>query len=306
MTYIQSVRTYWQRANRLGDLSAAMIALLPAVLIFTIFNLYPILYSGYLSFLDWDGLSPDRTFVGISNYEDIFNSPAFTNSLRVTGAYALGVTTFGVGIAIVIAVMLNSVTKGQTIYRVLYFIPVVTSSIAVAVVWKLLMAPGTGYADIFLRSVGVAPPSPSWLRNPTWAIYIVIIIGVWKRLGFNIVIYVAGLQGIPIDYYDAARVDGAGPLAQFRYITLPLIAPITLLLIIMSLIDAFLVFDIVYVLTDGGPIGTTEVIGLLLYRQAFRYFDLGTASAIGWVIFGIVFTGTLIQWRLFGMRGEKA
>jgi multiple sugar transport system permease protein len=224
----------------------------------------------------------------------------------VTGVYALGVTTFGVGIAIIIAVMLNSITRGQTIYRVLYFIPVVTSTIAVAVVWKLLMAPGTGYADIFLRSVGVAPPSPSWLRNPTWAIYIVIIIGVWKRLGFNIVIYVAGLQGIPIDYYDAARVDGAGLLAQFRYITLPLIAPITLLLVIMSLIDAFLVFDIVYVLTDGGPIGTTEVIGLLLYRQAFRYFDLGTASAIGWVIFGIVFTATLIQWRLFGVKGEKA
>lgn len=306
MTYIRRAQTYWRRANRLGDLSAAMIALAPAILIFAIFNLYPILYSGYLSFLEWDGLSPDRKFVDVSNYEAIFNSPAFTNSLRVTGVYALGVTTFGVGIAIIIAVMLNSVTRGQTIYRVLYFIPVVTSTIAVAVVWKLLMAPGTGYADIFLRSVVVAPPSPSWLRNPTWAIYIVIIIGVWKRLGFNIVIYVAGLQGIPIDYYDAARVDGAGLLAQFRYITLPLIAPITLLLVIMSLIDAFLVFDIVYVLTDGGPIGTTEVIGLLLYRQAFRYFDLGTASAIGWVIFGIVFTATLVQWRLFGVKGEKA
>jgi multiple sugar transport system permease protein len=300
MTYIQRVQTYWQRTNRLGDLNAALIALLPAILIFAIFNIYPILYSGYLSLMEWDGLSPDRTFVGLSNYAAIFGSQQFINSLRVTGVYAFGVTAFGVGLALVVAVMINTVTTGRTIYRMLYFIPVVTSTIAVAVVWRLLMAPGTGYADILLRGMGVATPSPSWLRNPDWALTIVIIIGVWKRLGFNIVIYMAGLQGIPAEYYDAARVDGAGSLAQFRYVTFPLIAPITLLLIIMSVIDSFLIFDIVYVLTDGGPIGSTEVVGLLLYREAFRYFNLGTASAIGWVIFAIVFVATLIQWRMFG------
>jgi multiple sugar transport system permease protein len=133
----------------------------------------------------------------------------------------------------------------------------------------------------------------------------VILVGVWKRLGFNVVIYLAGLQSIPKEYYEAAEVDGAGPLARFRRITVPLVAPITLLLVIMSVIDAFLIFDVVYVMTDGGPVGTTEVVGLLLYRQAFRYFNLGTASAMGWVIFAIVFAATLVQWRLFGARGER-
>jgi len=179
---------------------------------------------------------------------------------------------------------------------------VVTSTVAAAVVWRYLMNPGNGYADVFLRNLGIAPPSPSWLRNPTWALRVVILVGVWKRLGFNIVIYLAGLQNIPEDYYEAATVDGAGAWERFRHITIPLIAPITLLLVIMSVIDAFLIFDVVYVMTDGGPLGTTEVVGLLLYRQAFRYFNLGTASAMGWVIFAIVFTATVIQWKLFGTR----
>lgn len=305
MSLFQNAHTRWQRANRLGDLNTALIALAPVVLLFAIFNIYPILYSGYLSLMKWDGLSADRTFVGLDNYREIFNSPLFLNSLVVTVKYAVGVTILGVGLALVIAVLLNSIFRGRTLYRTLYFIPVVTSTIAVAIVWRLLMAPGFGYADIVLRNIGIMPPNPSWLRNPTWALYIVILVGTWKRLGFNIVIYMAGLQGIPNEYYDAAKVDGAGPIARFRYITVPLLSQITLLLVIMSIIDAFLIFDVVYVLTDGGPIGTTEVVGLLLYRQAFRYFDLGSASAIGWVIFAIVFMATLLQWRLFGLKESK-
>ncbi len=305
MIAVGRLKARWQHANRRGDLSAAAIALTPAVLLFAIFNIYPLLYSGYLSFMDWDGFSPHKQYVGLDNYRELYESPLFRNALGVTVKYTIGVTVLGVALSLVIAVLLNSGIRGQNLYRLLYFLPVVTSTVAAAVVWRYLMNPGNGYADVLLRDLGIAPPSPSWLRNPTWALRVVILVGVWKRLGFNIVIYLAGLQNIPRDYYEAATVDGAGVWGRFRHITVPLIAPITLLLVIMSVIDAFLIFDVVYVMTDGGPLGTTEVVGLLLYRQAFRYFNLGTASAMGWVIFAIVFTATVIQWKLFGTREAR-
>ncbi len=299
---INSIRSSWHRANWRGDISTAMLALAPAVILFAIFNIYPLLYSGYLSTLRWNGFSPDREFVGIDNYKEIFQSETFTNSLKVTVFYTIGVTLLGVALSLVLAVLLDSGVRGQSIYRVIYFLPVVTSTVAAAVVWRYLMTPGTGYADVFLREIGLKPPIPSWLRNPDWAMRIVILVGVWKRLGFNIVIYLAGLQNIPREIYEASKVDGAGVLTRFRHITVPLIAPITLLLVIMSVIDSFMMFDVAYVMTEGGPIGRTEVVGLVLYRQAFRYFNLGTASALGWVIFLIVFVATLIQWRFFGLR----
>jgi multiple sugar transport system permease protein len=306
MTLLSQLPVKWRRANWRGDVSTAMLALAPAVILFVIFQLYPLLYSGYLSFMEWDGFSSQREFVGVDNYQEVFRSSLFTNSLKVTATYTVGMTGLGVVLSLVFAVLLNSGVRGQNIYRVVYFLPVVTAPVAAAVVWRYLMSPGTGYADVFLREVGIKPPNPTWLRNPTWALRVVILVGIWKRLGFNIVVYLAGLQNIPREYYEAAKVDGAGVLARFRHITVPIISPITLLLVIMSVIDCFMIFDVPYVMTDGGPIGTTEVVGLLLYRQAFRYFNLGTASALGWVIFAIIFTVTLFQWRVFGLRGRRA
>jgi multiple sugar transport system permease protein len=305
MMLFPQVRAKWRQANWRGDVSTAMLALAPAMILFAIFNIYPLLYSGYLSLVEWDGFSPDRHFVGLDNYREIFSSSTFTNSLEVTVVYTAGVTGFGVAFSLVLAVLLDSGVRGQNLYRVVYFLPVVTSTVAAAVVWRYLMSPGTGYADIFLRSLGVRPPNPTWLRNPTWALRVVILVGLWKRLGFNMVIYLAGLQNIPREYYEAAEVDGAGGLARFRHITVPIISPITFLLVIMSVIDSFMMFDVAYVMTDGGPLGKTEVVGLLLYRQAFRYFNLGTASALGWVIFAIIFTATLLQWHLVGLRDRR-
>ncbi|HML20261.1 MAG TPA: sugar ABC transporter permease [Aggregatilinea sp.] len=302
MTAMARVRAGWQHANRRGDVSAAAMALAPAVILFAIFNIYPLIYSGYLSVMEWDGFSPDKSYVGLDNYRALYESATFRNALSVTLKYTLSVAVLGVAVSLVIAVLLNSGVRGQNIYRLVYFLPVVTSTVAAAVVWRYLMTPGTGYADVFLRDLGITPPNPTWLRNPTWALRIVMLVGIWKRLGFNIVIYLAGLQNIPKEFYEAATVDGAGIWARFRHITVPLISPITLLLVIMSIIDSFLIFDVVYVMTDGGPIGTTEVVGLLLYREAFRYFNLGTASAMGWVIFALVFAITLVQWKFFGTR----
>jgi len=293
----------WRKLWRETDLLAALICVLPAALVFGAFKIYPILYSGYLSLLEWDGLSPDKKFVGLANYLALARSEDFWNSLGVTIYYMVGVTILGVAASLLVALVLNRGIKALPLYRALYFTPVVTSTVAAAVVWRYLFDPGSGFINVTLRDVGL--PAPAWLADPLWAMPAVILVGVWKRLGFNMVIYLAGLQSIPREYYEAAQIDGAGAWARFRYVTVPLLTPITTLLIIMSVIDSFLIFDQVFVMTGGGPIGSTDVIGFFLYRQAFRYFNMGSASAVGWVIFGVIFAITLIQWRLFGL-GARA
>lgn len=289
---------WYRRHNRLGDLTAAIVCLFPAAVILGVFSLYPIVYSGYLSLVEWDGLAADKSFVWFDNYVRLARSGSLGNSIKVTLVYATSVTVGSLILGLMAAVLLNAAVRGLTLYRTIYFLPVVTATVAVAVVWKLLLDPGSGYVNVLLRSVGVA--APSWLRDPTWAMPAVIMVGIWKRLGFNMVVYLAGLQAVPREVQEAAEVDGAGPFATFRDITLPLLAPTTLLLAILTVIDAFLVFDQIYIMTGGGPVGTTEVLGLLLYRQAFEYFDLGGASAIGWVMFALIAGSSLVQWRFYG------
>jgi multiple sugar transport system permease protein len=210
----------------------------------------------------------------------------------------VGITVLGIAAGLAVALALNRGIRLLPFYRAVYFTPVITSTVAAAVVWKYLFDPGSGFVNVILRSMGLS--APAWLASTIWAMPAVILVGVWKRLGFNMVIYLAGLQSVPREYYEAADVDGAGVWARFRYITVPLLAPITLLLVIMSIIDAFLIFDQVFIMTGGGPLGTTDVIGFFLYRHAFRYFEMGTASAVGWVMFTIIFVITLMQWKLFG------
>jgi multiple sugar transport system permease protein len=298
-THLEHGLRLWRRACQRDDLLAALICLLPAALIFGVFNIFPILYSGYLSLLEWDGLSPNRVFVGLANYVDLARSGDFWNSLGVTLYYMVGITVLGIAAGLIVALALNRGIRALPFYRTVYFTPVITSTVAAAVIWKYLFDPGSGFVNVTLRSAGL--PAPAWLASTVWAMPAIILVGVWKRLGFNLVIYMAGLQGIPREYYEAAEVDGAGTWARFRYITLPLLAPITMLLVIMSVIDSFLVFDQVFIMTGGGPLGSTDVIGLFLYRYAFRYFKMGVASAVGWVIFAVIFAITLVQWRLFGL-----
>jgi multiple sugar transport system permease protein len=293
-----AVRRWYRRRNRLGDLSAAVVCLAPALVVLGVFSIYPILYSGYLSLVAWDGLAAERPFVWFDNYVRLWRAGLLGNSIKVTLLYAGGVTTGSLALGLLLAVLLDRVGRGRTLYRTIYFLPVVSATVAVSVVWKLLLDPGSGYVNVVLRDLGVA--APSWLRDPTWALPAVVLVGVWKRVGFTMVVFLAGLQGVPREVQEAAAVDGAGAFAVFRDVTLPLLAPTTLLLAIVGVIDAFLVFDQIYVMTGGGPIGRTEVLGLLLHRQAFRYFDLGGAAAIGWVMFALLAGVSLVQWRFYG------
>lgn len=284
------------------ETKTAIVCIAPAIAIIGTFTLFPIFYSSYLSLTDWDGLSPTINFVGLGNYSKLIHSEVFWSSIRVTLYYAMGVSIISVILGLTLASLINR-TSGRfaSFYRVIYFIPVVTSFVAAAVVWKSLFSPSGFLSDTF-RSFGFSPPN--WLADLTWAMPALILVGVWSRLGFNTVISLAGLQSIPRAYYEKAKIDGAGALNRFRFVTLPLMKPIILLLLVMSLVDAFLIFDLAYVMTGGGPLGATNVVGLLLYKNAFRYYKMGLASAIGVMVFAIILIITLVQMRLLKFGKE--
>lgn len=261
-----------------------------------VFNFYPALYSLYLSFFSWNGLSPEREGVGLANYSRLLASSEFWNSLRVTVVYAAGMTLGSLALGLLSATLLNLPVAGRAIYRALYFLPVITPTVAAGVVWRYLFDPSQGVVNQFLARAGI--DGPAWLVDPSWALLAVIIVGVWKRVGFNMVVYLAALQGVPRSYYEAAHLDGAGTWQTFRHITLPLIAPSTFFLSVTALIEAFQVFDLVYVMTAGGPLKSTDVIGYYLYRYGFRYYELGFASAIAYAMFILIFIVTVVQFRM--------
>jgi multiple sugar transport system permease protein len=269
----------------------------PTLVILGVFTIAPIIQSGRLSLFEWDGLSPQRSFVGVDNYVELWRSGTLTNSLRVTLLYTVGVSLGSLVAGLAVALLIDHVGRGAGVYRALYFLPAVAATVAVSVVWKLLLDPNRGYINTVLRDLGIT--GPNWLRSD-WALPAVMIVGIWRRIGFNTIVFLAGLRSIGDDVNEAATIDGAGTLRRVRYVTIPLLAPITLLVLIMGVIDGFLVFDQVFVMTGGGPAGATEVLGILLHARAFRYFDVGGASAIGWVVFIVIAAITGIQWRLFG------
>ncbi|MFH7835203.1 MAG: sugar ABC transporter permease [Candidatus Aenigmatarchaeota archaeon] len=280
----------------------ALICIAPALIIIGTFNIFPIFYSFFLSLTDWDGLNPTINFIGFNNYFKLISSETFWNSLKVTLYYVIGVTVISVIAGLALAAIINrSGGRLTPFYRLIFFLPVVTSFVAAAVVWRSLFSPSGFLSDTF-RSIGISPPN--WLADPIWAMPALILVGAWMRLGFNMVISLAGLQSIPQAYYESAEMDGAGPLSRFRFITLPLMKPIILLLIIMSLVDAFLIFDLAYVMTGGGPLEATNVIGLLMYKNAFHYYKMGYASAISVITFIIILIIALIQMRLFKFGRE--
>ena len=284
---------FWRR---LKELPTALVFLLPAVVILGTFNFYPALYSLYLSFFEWNGTAPIKVAVGLQNYSRLLSSAEFWNSLRVTAVYAGGMTVVSLALGMLVASLLNQPIRGQAVYRALYFLPVVTPTVATGVVWKYLFDPSQGVINRFIETFGIG--GPNWLSDPTWALLAVIMVGIWKRVGFNMVVYLAALQGIPRSYYEASRLDGANTWQVFRFITLPLLGPSTFFLSVTALIDAFQVFDLVYVMTSGGPLGSTDVIGFYLYRYGFRYYELGFASAIAYVMFLLIFIVTIVQFRL--------
>ena len=267
----------------------------PSLIVFFVFIFLPIAIAFYLSMMKWDLLSADKQFVGLTNYIYYLKDPFFYKVLLNTLYYAAAHIPLDLVFSLSLALLLNKKLKGLSFYRTVYFIPVISSMVAVSAVWIWIYEPESGgLANYFLSLLGISPLG--WLNDPKWAMPAIIIMSVWKGLGYNIIIFLAGLQNIPDSYYEAARVDGANAWQQFRNVTLPLLSPITYFVVLMGIINSFKVFTQIEVMTpEGGPLNTTSVLVFYLYQEAFHKYRFGRASALAFILFIIVIAITMIQ-----------
>ncbi|MBL8595831.1 MAG: sugar ABC transporter permease [Devosia sp.] len=271
---------------------ALTVLLLPSLAGMVVFLMAPVLSSLVLSFSQWD-LIGELSWVGLDNYVAALGDPAVLGALRNTLTFILGYLPSVVLIALGLALLLNRLIRGRAVFRAIYFVPVVTSWVAVSLIWKWLLNPQYGLINFALGAIGIK--GPGWLFDPAWAMTGVILTSVWKDIGFVTVIYLAGLQDIPEPLYEAAALDGATPWQRFWSITFPMLAPTTFFVTTISLISSFQVFDQVWIMTQGGPAGATSVMVELIYKNAFSYYKMGYASAISWVLFALIFAVTIAQ-----------
>lgn len=273
----------------------ALILLLPSLLGVGIFVAIPVLASFGLSFAHWNMLSPPK-WVGLQNYLELLREPLFGQVMWNTFYYAFAVVLFEIPLALLLAVAMNQPGWWIKLFRTIYFLPVVTSMVAIALVWNWMYDPHFGLLNALLKGVGL--PTVEWLYDTKWALPALIVMGVWKNVGYSMVIFLAGLQTIPGELYEAAEIDGANQVQQFFNVTLPQMGPTLFFVSVMSTITAFQVFDPVYIMTQGAPQNSTNVAVYWLYQNAFEFFKVGRASAIAYVLFGVILCLTLIQWSL--------
>lgn len=273
----------------------ALFFLLPALVVIGTFLIYPSISALYVSLTNWNGFSPEKTFIGISNYVQLAQSSEFWNSLFVTLIYAGGVCLFSVASGLSLALLLDAPLRGRGFYRTVYFLPTVTSSVAVAIVWRYMLNP-SGYVNTWLAKAGIT--GMDWLQNRWTALIALILITVWKNLGINMILYLTALQAMPASIFEAAQLDGANTWVRLKWITMPLLRPMTFFVVVQALITSFQSFDLVYVFTAGGPQGGTDVLGMYMYREAFRLGNFGLGTAISFVTLVLVLGITLIQWQV--------
>ncbi len=290
-------RRHMSSASGKEQVITAYAMLIPALVILGIFVFYPIVAAAYMSLTSWDGFNPEMPFVGLDNYLNLAKNPEFWNSLTVTVIYAAGVSVLSVLTGLVFAILLDAPIRGRGLYRTIYFLPVVTSSVAVSIVWKYMLD-DSGLVNNWLGHLGIT--GPDWLQNRWIALAALTMLTVWKNLGFNIVLYLTALQGLPRSVFEAAEIDGANKLQQIRFMTVPLLRPMTFFVVVQALINSFQAFDLVYVFTEGGPRGGTDVLGMMMYRQAFRLGNFGYGTAISLVTLVLVLVVTLVQWKFSG------
>lgn len=265
-----------------------------SVLGLLIFSILPIVAAFGLGFVDWTLLSPPE-WVGTSNFQRLLGDDYFWNALKNTFYYVAGVMP-GIAISLFLAVLLNQKLRFTTTYRVLYYLPTITMWVAIALVWKWLYSPQYGLVNWALGLVGIK--GPAWLSDPHWAMPAQIFTSWWKGAGYNMLILLAGLQGIPEIYYEAASIDGANWWQRFRHVTLPLLTPTIYFVVVMTFIGSFGVFAQIYIMTEGGPGQATTTLIYYLYTNAFKYFDVGYSSVLAIAFFIVVFVFTIVQTQL--------
>lgn len=275
---------------------AAYFFLLPNILGFLIFTALPVIAALVMSFFDWD-LLLGHTFNGTDNFRELLrNDETFRHSVWNTAYFVALSVPLSVALGLGTALLTNQALRGMTIFRAIFLLPYVTITVALSLVWKWLYLPKIGLVNHLLGWFGI--DGPAWLTSTTWAMPAIIIMGVWKSFGYNMILFLAGLQGIPEHLQEAAMLDGASVWQRFRSITLPLLAPTTFFVVVISVIGSFQVFDQALIMTNGGPGIATTTLVLYIYEVGFESFHMGYAAAIAWVLFAIIFVFTLIQFRV--------
>lgn len=286
-------------SKRRREISKNLVAysfILPNLLGFAIFTLIPVLSSFVLALMSWDGAN-EVSWVGLANFRDLLDDSTFKIALKNTLWYVAGTVPLTMLCSLGLAVLLNQPLRGRNIFRTVYFFPYVASLVAVAVVWNMLFFPSAGPVNELLRTLGVDNP-PRWSASVDWAMPTVIMASIWRNVGYYMIIYLAALQGIPAILYEAAEIDGANAWQRFRHITVPMLTPATFFISIMLTITSFKVFDLILVMTNGGPGRATNVLVIHTYNTAFRQFKFGYSSAIAMVLFALVMGITIVQFYM--------
>lgn len=268
----------------------------PNFILLGIFVFWPIVYSLFLSFFKWNMIAPKKTFIGFQNYHTMFTDPVFWQVTKNTLILAFFTVVVKLAIALGLALAMNKHIRGRSVYRAIIFSPTFTTSVAIAMVWSWIFEPTFGLLRVFMKPFGIPPID--WLESVTHSLPAVIIVLIWSGIGYDMVLFLAGLKNISLEIYDAALVDGVSPWQNFWYITFPLLSPTTFFLTITGFIGALKAFDIVAIMTDGGPLNSSNVIVHFLYQNAFQWFKTGYASALALILFIIIMAITLVQNRL--------
>lgn len=278
--------------NKISDNQNLMgwIFIFPAIIGIFIFIIIPVICSFLLSFTKWDLLNP-IVFVGLENYRQIFNESLFYKILTNTVIFALSVSFFGVLIPLILASILNNKIRGSEFFKSAYFLPFITPMVVIAIVWGWIFDPNIGFINKLLNL------HINWLYDETYALGVLIFISVWKLIGYNMIIFLSSLSSVSNSLFEAAKIDGANSIQIFKNITIPILSPAIFFVVIITAISSFQVFDLIYLMTQGGPFDSTNVLVYAIYKNAFEYFKIGKASAIGYVLFVIILVLTLIQWH---------
>lgn len=275
--------------------------LAPALFMLCVFFFFPVIASLFMSFTDFDiyGLSDISLvrIVGLDNYSELLRDPLFWTALKNTFYFVLIGGPLSIAVSLGAALLINSkLARLKGLFRLVYFTPVVTTLVSVAIVWRYIYHPRFGLLNYILDIFGIQ--TVDWLGDPFWAMPSIIILAVWKNFGYNMIIFIAGLQNIPEELYEASKIDGANAVSQFMSITLPMLAPTMLFVGIITMIGYFQLFAEPYVMTQGGPVNSTLSIVLYMYQEGFRWWNMGYAASLAFVLFIIIFIGTLIQLRV--------
>jgi multiple sugar transport system permease protein len=294
---LKSRKKFWTPGRK--EALVGWLFLLPEIVGMLLLNVFALVFSLYLSFSSWDllsGLSGIK-FIGIDNYVKMFQDISIGKALMNNLLFTVLTVPLSIGIALVLAVLIHSKVYGKDYFKVVFFLPYISSIIAIAAVWSALLHPSLGPINQFLMDLGISNP-PKWLVDPKTSLASIAIISTWAGIGYTIIIYLAGLTNISADLYEAADIDGASSMQKFFKITVPLLRPTTFFLFITMLIGSFKVFDLIAFLTEGGPHNSSTVVVFRIYEEGFRNYNMGYASAISWLLFAIIGLITAATWKL--------